>query len=118
MATQFSGSTAANDVAQLNASAESITVRTAFTDGFGGYHCDVSDAVLNSSYPRVAGGNRQYVWQNLQQLQTDLTAANTALAAQATDLADIKAALAQLTASPTDPTNVVVADVRYAVANP
>jgi len=46
----------------------------------GGSHSPISDAVLNSFYPRTPGADRTLTWQNLQALQGDVTALRGAVA--------------------------------------
>lgn len=71
---------AKEDMVAINAALDRLIQPVAFTDALGSQHSPVGDATLNSSYPPVAGGQRQLVWVNLQQLQSDVTAIKGMLA--------------------------------------
>jgi N-acetyl-anhydromuramyl-L-alanine amidase AmpD len=130
MATQFSGSTAANDVAQLDASAASITTQAAWSTG-GGQHSKAGDGVWNTGIPRKPGAAdattnpRDYAWTLVRDIliasQSAVVKIDQLATAVATLQADntlMKQQLAQLTADAADSPNVIVDDVRYAIANP
>jgi hypothetical protein len=130
MATQFSGSTAATDVAQLDASAASITTQTAWSSG-GGQHSKAGDGVWNTGIPRKPGAAdattnpRDYAWTLIrdiliasQSAVVKLDQLSTAVATLQADNTLMKQQLDQLTADAADTPNLIVEDVRYAIANP
>ena len=110
-------SLSADDKDWIEARLDALITNAAWASG-GGQHSPVGDAALNSSYPRSPGADRTYTWQNLQALQSDVTAiaagvqaVRTAVAQPATvDVTALAAALAPLLPLPAAVTEAELQD--------
>jgi hypothetical protein len=99
VATQFNS----EDIAAIKSAAkdgvDDLTQLNAFGTG-GGSGSNVGNSVLGHGYPKAPGAQRTAMWQNLQDLQTDLTEVQLRVETLSADNTILKNEIGQLTADP------------------